>query len=112
MKVIFERRRTKKEKNNLLKLYILIVEISINKAYILYKNMVLLGPVTDEIFTQVSEEFQKPEIQEKIQNILFDPLIGFIYSRVVRYLQFLGLLMALMIILLVTILYLVIKQKN
>lgn len=71
-----------------------------------------MGPLTDEIFSQISDEFQKPETQERIQRMLFDPLIGYIYSRVVRYLQFLGLLMALMIILLVTILYMVARRKN
>lgn len=71
-----------------------------------------MGPLTNELFTQISNEFKKPETQEQIQTILFDPLIGYIYSRVVIYLQFLGLLMALMIILLVTILYLIIRQKN
>lgn len=71
-----------------------------------------MGPLTDDILSQISNEFRKPEIQERIQTVLFDPLIGYIYSRVVRYLQFLGLLMALMIILLVTILYLIIRRKN
>jgi len=68
--------------------------------------------MTNELFSQISEEFQRPETKQKIQNTLFDPLLSYIHSKVVIYLQFLGLLMALMIILLVTILYIVARPKT
>ena len=53
------------------------------------------------------EQRKKKETQEKIQTTFLDPVLDYLKAKVFAYLQFLGLLMAIMIILLMRILYLI-----
>ena len=61
----------------------------------------VLGPATQEILDQIVGEINKPENQDKIKNGMVDPLINYLHSKVFVYLQFLGGLMGLIILLLV-----------
>lgn len=72
----------------------------------------VLGPVTQDLIDQVLSEIKKEENQNKIKDSLVDPLIGYLHSKVFTYLQFLGLLMGLMILLLIVLVCLSIKQRS
>lgn len=65
----------------------------------------MLGPMTEQLIEQLINEIKKDETQEKIRGGVVDPLIQYLHSKVYNYLQFLGLLMGLMILLLLLILY-------
>lgn len=71
----------------------------------------MIGPMTQEIINQIIMEIKKEETQEKIRTSLLDPVLGYLQAKVFTYLQFLGLLMAIMIILLVSIFYYLIFKK-
>lgn len=71
----------------------------------------MLGPVTKELFDTIASEFKKEETQEKIKTAFLDPVLGYLQAKVFTYLQFLGLLMAIMIILLIVILVMIWKKK-
>lgn len=71
----------------------------------------MIGPMTQELIDQFLAEVTKDETQDKIKKSLLDPVLRYLSGRVFTYLQFLGLLMAIMIILLVTILYLILRKR-
>lgn len=72
----------------------------------------MIGPVTQQVIDQILSEVKREETQEKIKKSLLDPILKYLQAKIFPYLQFLGLLMAVMIILLVTILYLVWKKRT
>lgn len=72
----------------------------------------MLGPVTQQAINQILQEVKKEETQEKIKTSVLDPILGYLQARVFTYLQFMGILMAVIIILLVTIIYLVWRKRT
>lgn len=70
----------------------------------------MLGPITQELLDQLVSEFKKEETQHKVKSNFVDPLIAYLHSKVYTYLQFLGVLMGLIILLLLIILYKVWKK--
>lgn len=73
--------------------------------------MEMLGPVTDELLEQISQELQKEEVQDKIRISVIDPLIKYLQSKLYTYLQFLAILIGIIIFLLVVILFLIWKRN-
>lgn len=71
----------------------------------------MLGPITEELFSKISEEIKKEENQDKIKECLLEPLIKYLQSKVYTYLQFLGLLIGIIILLLILNIWLVLKMK-
>lgn len=82
----------------------------IGLVYFIEKRL-MLGPITQELIDQVITEVRKEENQQKLKNGVIDPLISYLHSRVYTYLQFLGALMGIMILLLILILYLVWRKR-
>jgi len=72
----------------------------------------MLGPLTEQFIDQLIGEVKKEENQDKIKNGVVDPLIKYLHSKVYTYLQFLGILMGIMILLLILILYIVWKRRT
>jgi hypothetical protein len=72
----------------------------------------MLGPMTEQLIDQLLTEIKKDETQEKIKCGVVDPLIQYLHSKVYNYLQFLGVLMGLMILLLLLILYYVWSRNS
>ena len=70
----------------------------------------MLGPVTQGLFDQLLCELNKENNQDRIKMALVDPLVAYIHAKIYTYLQFLGILMGLIIILLVIIVCLNVKR--
>jgi uncharacterized protein involved in cysteine biosynthesis len=68
--------------------------------------------MTEQLIDQLLTEIKKDETQEKIKCGVVDPLIQYLHSKVYNYLQFLGVLMGLMILLLLLILYYVWSRNS
>jgi hypothetical protein len=72
----------------------------------------VLGPITQGFIDQCIVEFKKEENQNKIKASIVDPLTDYFQAKIFRYVQFLGLIMGIMILLLVTILFLFVRSSG
>jgi hypothetical protein len=72
----------------------------------------MLGPVTQEFLDKLVDEFNSDEVQHKIKGSVLEPLFTYIHSKIYTYLQFIGLLMGLIILLLVIIICLQLKFRK
>ncbi len=72
----------------------------------------MLGTLTTDLINQVTAELKKEENQSKLRESLLDPIMEYLHSKVYTYLQFLGFLIGLIILLLIINVYLVLKYRK